>query len=49
MNTAIGVMMLLGGVVYPAVLIWLLNKPAVKVACSGTFLPPKEPKEPRLP
>ncbi|MBY0397982.1 MAG: hypothetical protein K2X91_16150, partial [Thermoleophilia bacterium] len=49
MNAAIGVMMIVGGAIYPAILLWLLHRPPVKSACSGAFLPPKEPKEPRLP
>lgn len=44
--SAMGVGMILGGVIYPTILLWLLSKPGVKMACSPTYLPPKEPKQP---
>jgi hypothetical protein len=41
-----GVGMILIGPVYPAVVLWLLTRPGVRSACSGAFLPPREPKQP---
>jgi hypothetical protein len=40
----LGVMTL--GAVFPAIVLWLLTRPAVKSACSGTLKTPKEPNQP---
>lgn len=44
--SAWGVGMIVLGVIYPAVLLWLLTRPGVKVACAGTHKLPKEPNQP---
>jgi hypothetical protein len=41
-----GALMVLCGVIYPAVVIWVLTRPGVKSACSGAFQLPKEPNQP---
>ena len=44
--SALGVGMIALGVIYPAILLWLLTRPGVKVACAGTHKLPKEPNQP---
>lgn len=34
------------GVIYPALLLWYMNRPGVKMACSGQVKLPAEPKQP---
>jgi hypothetical protein len=34
------------GVVYPAIVLWVLTRPGAKSACSGRWKLPKEPKQP---
>lgn len=41
-----GVGIILGGIVYPVIVLWLLTRPSVKSACSGRLKLPKEPKQP---
>jgi hypothetical protein len=44
--SAMGLWMLLLGVIYPALQIWWLTRPGVKLACSGTMKLPREPRQP---
>jgi hypothetical protein len=46
MYTGMGLGMMLIGAIYPAILLWLLTRPAVKSACSGRWKTPKEPNQP---
>ena len=44
--SGMGVGMILIGVVYPMIVLWLLTRPGVKSACSGLLKLPMEPKQP---
>ena len=44
--SALGLGMILFGVVYPLILLWLLTRPSVKSACSGRLKLPAEPNQP---
>lgn len=44
--TLTGVGMMVTGVVYPALVVWLLTRPGVVSACSGAYRLPPEPKQP---
>ena len=44
--SAMGLSMMLVGVIYPALQIWWLTRPGVKLACSGTMKLPREPRQP---
>jgi hypothetical protein len=44
--SAMGVMFIVFGVIYPAIVLWVLTRPGVKSACSGLLKLPKEPNQP---
>ncbi len=46
MYSAFGLGVMLIGVIYPAIVIWCLTRPAVKSACSGILKTPREPNQP---
>jgi hypothetical protein len=46
MYSGMGLGFMLFGMIYPAILLWLLTRPGVKAACSGRLKLPKEPKQP---
>lgn len=46
MYTGMGLGVMAIGAIYPALLLWLLTRPAVKSACSGRWRTPKEPNQP---
>jgi hypothetical protein len=46
MYSVMGLGFMVFGVIYPAILIWVLTRPGVKAACSGRLKLPKEPKQP---
>jgi hypothetical protein len=44
--SAMGLGVILLGVIYPALVWWILTRPGVKSACSGRWKVPKEPNQP---
>lgn len=46
MYSSMGLGAIVFGVIYPLLLLWYLNRPGVKLACSGTMKLPKEPAQP---
>ena len=46
MYTVMGVGFAATGVIYPAVMVWILTRPGVVSASSGRFVLPKEPRQP---
>ncbi len=46
MYSAMGLGVMLLGVIFPAILLWFLTRPAVKSACSGLLKLPPEPGQP---
>jgi hypothetical protein len=46
MYSVMGVGVIVLGVIYPLVVLWLLTRPGVKSACSGAFRLPREPNQP---
>jgi hypothetical protein len=44
--SAMGVGIMALGVIYPAISLWYLTRPGVKVACSNLYKLPKEPRQP---
>lgn len=44
--SVMGLGIIILGVIYPAIVIWLLTRPGVKFACSGRLKLPMEPKQP---